>query len=83
MYFNLVLMLRAVSRAAPYLEMYDVKTGDLELDRQSTEGIRGIVQLAKGDKSRGEMFDETDLFRGEDALVSAQTLHFATERPSS
>lgn len=73
MYFNLVLMLRAVSRAAPYLESYDIRTGDFDMDRLSLEGVREVVKLAKGDKGRGEMFDETDLFRGEDALVRVFT----------
>jgi len=71
MYFNLVLLLRAVSRAGPYLEAYDVSTGDLQLDAQTRTGLQKVVETAKGgEEGRGEVFDEGGMFKGEDALVS-------------
>ncbi|KAL7415279.1 endoplasmic reticulum Oxidoreductin 1-domain-containing protein [Mrakia frigida] len=73
MYFNLVLLLRAVSRAGPYLEAYDVSTGDLQLDEQTRTGLRKVVEAAKGgEEGRGEVFDEGGMFKGEDALLIKQ-----------
>lgn len=70
MYFNLVLLLRAVSRAGPYLEAYDVSTGDAHFDNEARDGLKKVVAAAKGgDDGRGEVFDEAGMFKGEDALV--------------
>ena len=71
MYFNLVLLLRAVSRAGPYLEAYDVATGDAHFDLEARNGLRKVVETAQGgEEGRGEVFDEGGMFKGEDALVS-------------
>jgi hypothetical protein len=67
MYFNLVLMLRAVSRAGPYLEAYDIQTGDVQWDAEAKKGLKKVVEASHVD---GEVFDEAELFRGNDALVS-------------
>ncbi|WVQ78971.1 hypothetical protein IAT38_001063 [Cryptococcus sp. DSM 104549] len=71
-YFNAVLLLRAVARAAPYLEAYDISTsptGTLrESDVQAKELYGEVLKLAGGDgMSKG--FDEGDFFTGEDAVI--------------
>lgn len=79
-YFNAVLLLRAVARAAPYLEKYDIATAPVtrsidaavQRARQSDDHARTalgeVLQLAKGDGvARG--FDEEKFFTGPDALV--------------
>nr|XP_019043494.1 endoplasmic oxidoreductin 1 [Kwoniella bestiolae CBS 10118]OCF22424.1 endoplasmic oxidoreductin 1 [Kwoniella bestiolae CBS 10118] len=76
-YFNAVLVLRAVARAAPYLRAYDIATAPTiglgvksgrESDKLSKEKFNEILDLA----SQGEMdkgFDEGDFFRSEDAPI--------------
>ncbi|OCF61821.1 endoplasmic oxidoreductin 1 [Kwoniella mangroviensis CBS 10435] len=76
-YFNAVLLLRAVARAAPYLRAYDIATAPTiglgvksgrESDRLSKQRFNEILDLA----SQGEMdkgFDEGSFFRSEDAPI--------------
>jgi hypothetical protein len=64
-YFNTVLLLRAVSRIGPYLNAFDYCTGDHSEDEASLSLVREIVDIAT---SVGR-FDETVLFRGDDAAV--------------
>lgn len=67
-YFNTVLMLRAVARLGPYLSAFDYcSTGNHEDDQQTLAKIFSVVDIAQ---NVGK-FDETLLFRGEDANVSA------------
>lgn len=80
-YFNAVLLLRAVARAAPYLEAYDIGTApvtqslDPKIMRQCTqdveakEALDGVLKLAKGDGMQ-KAFDEADFFTSADAPVS-------------
>ena len=72
-YFNLAVLLRAVDRAGPYLAAYDVCTGgDEGLDRAAEGELRNVVEAVKkaaGDEVDGRVFDERELFRGEDAAV--------------
>lgn len=70
-YFNTVLMLRAVARLGPYLSAFDYcSTGNHEDDQQTLAKIFSVVDIAQ---NVGK-FDETMLFRGEDANVSAISL---------
>ncbi|KAG5648616.1 hypothetical protein DXG03_003227 [Asterophora parasitica] len=66
MYFNTVLLLRAVSRLGPYLSAYDYcSTGTHEDDQETLSRISKVVNIAQ---NVGK-FDETVLFRGEDANI--------------
>ena len=80
-YFNSVLLLRAVARAAPYLEAYDIGVAPsgrnldargLELkeqDRNAKTDFKNVLDLARqGGLEHG--FDEGDFFAGPDAVVS-------------
>ncbi|THH31787.1 hypothetical protein EUX98_g2413 [Antrodiella citrinella] len=65
-YFNVVLLLRAVSRIGPYLSAYDYcGTGTHEDDAYTLEKLGQVVNIAQ---TVGK-FDETVLFRGENANV--------------
>ncbi|WRT69753.1 uncharacterized protein IL334_006744 [Kwoniella shivajii] len=76
-YFNAVLLLRAVARAAPYLQAYDIATAPTlgsgvkagrESDKLAKERFDQVLNLAGGDgMSKG--FDEGDFFMGEDAPI--------------
>jgi len=76
-----VLLLRAVARAAPYLQAYDIgvaPSGRLtdasscakrEEDTKARTSLEKVLELAKGDEAvKG--FDEGDFFTGSDAVVS-------------
>ncbi|GLB37617.1 putative endoplasmic Reticulum Oxidoreductin 1 (ERO1) [Lyophyllum shimeji] len=66
MYFNTVLLLRAVSRLGPYLSVYDYcSTGTHEDDQETLSRISKVVNIAQN----VGRFDETVLFRGENANV--------------
>jgi hypothetical protein len=74
-YFNAVLLLRAVARAAPYLEAYDIETArnktdlvGVEKDKKARNEMNRVLEMAK--TSGAGWFDEKGLFRGDDALVS-------------
>lgn len=65
-YFNTVLLLRAAARLGPYLSAYDYcSTGTHRDDQQTLEYISKVVAIAQ---NVGK-FDESVLFRGEDAKV--------------
>ncbi|KAK1235593.1 endoplasmic oxidoreductin-1 [Marasmius sp. AFHP31] len=65
-YFNVVLMLRAVSRLGPYLSAYDYcSTGNHEDELETKIKLANVINLAQ-DAGR---FDETVLFRGENANI--------------
>jgi hypothetical protein len=80
-YFNAVLLLRAVARAAPYLEQYDIavapasraaesdRTKELRIgDEEAKQSLTDVINLASGDGvTRG--FDEADFFNGADSKV--------------
>ena len=66
-YFNTVLLLRAVARIGPYLSAYDYcAKGTHEDDAETLNIVAKVVTMA----SNVGKFDETVLFRGEDANVS-------------
>ena len=78
-YFNAVLLLRAVARAAPYLKAYDIGTAPLgrldeaglakrDEDRRAKETLSQVLELA-GSEDVAHGFDEGDFFAGEDAVV--------------
>jgi len=65
-YFDTILMLRAVSRLAPLLESYDYCSSGNQLDDEHTHDYLGkIISIAKDVGN----FDESVLFRGENANV--------------
>lgn len=66
-YFNTVLLLRAVARIGPYLSAYDYcALGTQEDDANTLGKISKVVSIA----SNVGMFDESAMFRGDDANVS-------------
>lgn len=83
-YFNAVLLLRAVARAAPYLQAYDIGTAPMgklvdpaaasnvcaqrDEDEAARTSLSRVLDLAKGEVGYG--FDESDFFTGPDAVVS-------------
>ncbi|KAJ7595030.1 hypothetical protein C8J56DRAFT_928239 [Mycena floridula] len=65
-YFNTVLLLRAVARLGPYLSAYDYcSTGNHEDDAETNLKLSHVLNIAQ----RAGQFDETVLFRGENANV--------------
>ncbi|KAF8315970.1 hypothetical protein F5887DRAFT_953167 [Amanita rubescens] len=65
-YFNTVLMLRAVERLRPYLSAYDYcSNGNHEDDEVTLEKLSTILNIAH----EVGRFDETVLFRGENANI--------------
>ena len=67
MYFDTVLLLRAVSRLGPYLSAYDYcSTGTHEEDDQTKSLLGNIINIAH----QVGKFDEKLMFAGEDANVS-------------
>jgi len=84
-YFNAILILRAVARAAPYLQAYDIGTAPvgrhlddrakaLQMeDKEAKEALKEVLKLARSDEiAKG--FDEGDFFIGEDATVRRSRL---------
>ena len=70
-YFNTVLLLRAVSRLSPYLSAYDYcSTGTHEDDLVTRVKLDKVIDVAQ----HAGKFDESILFRGENANVSARFL---------
>lgn len=71
-YFDTILLLRAVARLGPYLSAFDYcSTGNHENDVETLELVNKVVAIAK-DAGR---FDETVLFRGENAAVRVALQH--------
>ncbi|ORX37674.1 endoplasmic reticulum Oxidoreductin 1-domain-containing protein [Kockovaella imperatae] len=78
-YFNAVLLLRAVARAGPYLEKYDIGTAPSlrytdersvarrAEDHQARQTLKEVLGLADGEMGKG--FDESDFFAGQDAKL--------------
>jgi len=65
-YFNTVLLLRAVARIGPYLSAYDYcSTGTHQDDAETLERIKNVIGVAQ----EVGKFDEKVLFRGENANV--------------
>ncbi|KDR75235.1 hypothetical protein GALMADRAFT_249218 [Galerina marginata CBS 339.88] len=65
-YFDTILLLRAVARLGPYLSAFDYcSTGTHEDDEETLQTLSKVIDIAKHAGS----FDETTLFRGENANV--------------
>jgi hypothetical protein len=65
-YFNTVLLLRAVARLGPYLSAYDYcASGTHEDDEITYSRLEKVLEIAKA----AGKFDETTLFKGENANV--------------
>ncbi|EJD02770.1 endoplasmic oxidoreductin-1 [Fomitiporia mediterranea MF3/22] len=67
-YFNTVLLLRAISRLGPYLSAYDYCSCNSETheeDKFTLSRLNSIIDIAK---NVGQ-FDETTLFKGENANI--------------
>ncbi|KAK7053481.1 endoplasmic oxidoreductin-1 [Paramarasmius palmivorus] len=65
-YFNTVLMLRAVARLGPYLSAYDYcSTGNHEDEVETKHMLSNVISIAQ----KAGRFDETVLFRGENANI--------------
>lgn len=76
-YFNAVLLLRAVARAAPYLKAYDISTSPAGLLKEGDEKAKtrlGEVLSLAGGQGMEKGFDEADFFAGEDSGVCAISL---------
>ena len=70
-YFNTVLLLRAVSRLGPYLSAYDYcSTGTHEEDAQTKTLLGNVLNIAH----QVGKFDEKLMFAGDDANAS-QEIH--------
>ncbi|KAF9482120.1 endoplasmic oxidoreductin [Pholiota conissans] len=65
-YFNTILLLRSVARLGPYLSAFDYcSSGKHEDDAQTLQTMKKVIDIAKD----AGAFDETILFRGENANV--------------
>nr|GAT43005.1 endoplasmic oxidoreductin-1 [Mycena chlorophos] len=68
-YFNTVLLLRAISRVGPYLQAFDYcSTGGHEDDAETLAKLSNVISIAQ----RAGQFDETLLFRGENAVLKEE-----------
>ena len=68
-YLNTVVLMRAVARLGPYLSAYDYCSCNSETheeDRFTLDRLNRVIEIAR---NVGQ-FDESSLFRGEDANVS-------------
>lgn len=67
-YFDTILLLRAVARLGPYLSAFDYcSSGNHEDDAETLSTLTKVIDIAK----QAGSFDETILFRGENANVCA------------
>lgn len=64
MYFDYVLMLRALRKATPYLRAYNYDTGNAEIDSQTHKAVNALLDKAE---SCSATFDETSMFSGAEA----------------
>ncbi|KAJ6499091.1 hypothetical protein C8R45DRAFT_981077 [Mycena sanguinolenta] len=65
-YFNTVLLLRAVARIGPYLQAFDYcSTGNHEDDMGTLAKLSNVISIAQN----AGRFDESVLFRGENANI--------------
>lgn len=78
MYFNAVLLLRAVARIGPYLSAYDYcgGIGNHETDPYTLAELNSVINIAQ---NVGK-FDEKALFRGPNAEVGIHFLQLGLHR---
>ncbi|CAG7854695.1 ERO1-like protein 2; AltName: Full=Endoplasmic reticulum oxidoreductin-1-like protein B; Flags: Precursor [Serendipita indica DSM 11827] len=72
-YFNTVILLRAIARLGPYLNAYDICSSNEHNDGHAQElltknQIRSVISIA----DRVGKFDESILFRGENAVLKEE-----------
>lgn len=74
-YFNTVLLLRAISRMTPYLEQYDYfhGTSDAHID-EAKRNLEKVVDIAQ----RVGRFDESQMFTGLAAIVRSFLHNYRT-----
>ena len=70
LYFVYLLELRALTKAAPYLEENTFYTGDLEEDKDTLIAVKELFNLFR---SFPDHFDETKLFNGGLQVIQAFT----------
>ena len=84
-YFDTVLLLRAVARLSPYLDAYDycsTPEGVHEHEGgniRTKEGLKAVMEIAK----RVGRFDESVLFKGENANVRSLEYRFKSQLTAS
>lgn len=79
-YFNTVLLLRAVARLGPYLSAYDYcASGTHEDDAITYSRLEKVLEIA----SVAGKFDETALFKGENANVRRHVNEFHRVQPDA
>lgn len=66
-YFDYVMMLRALNKAAKFLRGYDYHTGDAEVDAKTKSLVNSMLDRAESCQAT---FDETSMFSGPGAIVS-------------
>lgn len=66
-YFDYVLLLRALNKSAQYLASFDICSGDDEADRRTKEKLKSLARTASSCPST---FDEKSMFSGPGAQVS-------------
>ncbi|QRW08041.1 endoplasmic oxidoreductin-1 [Ceratobasidium sp. AG-Ba] len=64
-YFNAVLMLRALRKVGPYLAAYDICSGNHEEEQRTRFLLYNVLDIA-GEAGK---FDESTLFKGADAAI--------------
>ena len=72
-YFNYVLMLRALTKAAPYLRQYNYNTGDEQVDARTKQLVTALLDKAESCQAT---FDETSMFSGPEAKVRSDAFAF-------
>lgn len=74
LYFTFLVELRALAKAAPYLQMEDYYTGNEQEDQEVQTAVHDLLEVAK---SFPEHFDESKLFIGEAKQLKEDfKLHF-------
>ena len=68
-------MLRALTKAAPYLRSYDYSTGNKETDEKNARLVDGLLSKAESCQST---FDETSMFGEAESRVGLLKLPVAT-----
>lgn len=69
-YFDYVVFLRALAKAGPYLEKYDMCTGNDAEDAKTKKEMKMLLSRAE---SCHNTFDESGMFAGQDSVVGGRT----------
>ncbi|XP_061183412.1 ERO1-like protein beta [Saccostrea echinata] len=73
LYFTYLVELRALVKAAPYLEEEDFFTGNPEEERDVKEGVKDLLKVIK---SFPDHFDESNLFKGDPKVAKKLKTEF-------